>query len=258
MQWRRQQLYECDSERQHLDDPSSFSATANGCALMEPPPASSLPPRHSTSATLKRGQKRKHTSPTHQPPARVPDAPNKGFVGVRWRQYPYGIRFIPRVRVPKTRYDLPLGEYRTCEEAALVRDVAAFYYGKKGAFNYKNDYPSCLPEISSDLSRQEKIDWVSARAKERGRTLYSNHSLGTTSTRNTSSSTSSSSQPLTQMLPPPLPLTLPFVSRSHVTPQPGVTIATSGHHVQKPWLGAPVVPLPLESYAFLHARKRES
>lgn len=219
---------------------------------MEPPPP---PPvvisRHSTSAALKRGQKRKPTL-EQQTRARVSvteDAPNKGYVGVRWRQYPYGIRFIPRVRVPKTRYDLPLGEYRTCEEAAVVRDVAAFYYGKKGAFNFKNDYPNCLPEISSELSRQEKIDWVSARAKERGRTLFSKQALST-------SASSSSSQPLT--LPPPLPLALPFVSLP-VQPLPGVTIATSSR-LQKPWTSATVVPSPIESFAFssLKGRKHES
>ena len=223
--------------------------------MERPPPP---PPSRSSGATLKRGQKRKSMSSAQQPPARVSvaeDAPNKGFVGVRWRQYPYGIRFIPRVRVPKTRYDLPLGEYRTCEEAALVRDVAAFYYGKKGAFNFKNDYPSCLPEISLELSRQEKIDWVSALAKERGRTLFSKQALSTS----TLNASSSSSQPLS--IPSPLPLTLPFVSHPLVAaqPLPGVTIATSGH-VQKPWAAAPVVPLPLESFAFscLHGRKHES
>ena len=160
--------------------------------------------------------------------------------------------------MPKTRYDLPLGEYHTCEEATLVRNVAAFYYGKKGAFNFKTDYPSFLPEISLELSRQEKIDWVSACAKERSKTLFSSEALCTSALMKASTSAhvkaSSSSQPLT--LPPLLPVTLPFAS--HPLPQtlPGVTIATCSH-VQKPWPVTPGIPLPLESFAFsrLHGKK---
>ena len=197
----------------------------------------------------------------------VAEAPNKGFMGVRWWQYPYGVRFIPQVRVPKTRYDLPLDKYRTCEEVALVRDVAAFYYEKKGAFNFKTDYPSFLPEISLELSCQEKIDWVSARAKERGRTLFSSEALCTSALMKASTSAltkastsalvkaSLSSQPLT--LPPLLLVTLLFAS--HPLPQtlPGVTIATSGH-VQKPWPVTPGVPLPLDNFAFSHLHGKKA
>lgn len=116
-------------------------------------------------------QKRKSTEPSTKTGDQS-DAGNKNFTGVRWRRYPYGMRFVPRVRVPKTRYELPLGEYRTLDEAALVRDVATFYYGKKGGFNFTNDYPASLPEIPSHISGQEKIEWVSARAKERARIMF--------------------------------------------------------------------------------------
>ncbi|XP_024379887.1 uncharacterized protein [Physcomitrium patens] len=234
---------------------------------MEPQPRLS---GHSVTA-IKRGQKRKSISARQPTSSRVSipaeDAPNKGYIGVRWRQYPYGIRFIPRVRVPKTRYDLPLGEYRSCEEAALVRDVAAYYYGKKGAFNFKNDYSSFLPEISPQLSRQEKIDWVSACAKERGRTLFpkplNTLPLNTVPPNTSLNTSSSSSHPLKLPLPPPqsLPLSLPFGSHPLVTAKtiPGVTIATSSH-VQKPWTSTSVAPLPIESFAFccLQGRKHES
>ncbi|XP_024389831.1 uncharacterized protein [Physcomitrium patens] len=231
-----------------------------------PAPACSGPASGRSVPALKRGQKRKSTSELAPSTSgvttvRAEDAPNKGFIGVRWRQYPYGIRFIPRVRVPKTRYDLPLGEYRTCEEAALVRDVAAYYYGKKGAFNFRNDYPSFLPEISSQLSRQEKIDWVSARAKERGRTLFPKP------LNSVSLNTSSSSSQSKLVLPPPqsLPMPMPFVSNAHgnplltAQPLPAVTVATSSH-VQRPWTSSPVAPLSLQSFTFssLQSRKHES
>ncbi len=74
-------------------------------------------------------------------------------------------KYEPRVKLNNKR--LPLKEYDTWEEAALVHDVAKYCLGiKHGHFNSTLERYIHLPQISSELSPYEIVEFVLKCAKD--------------------------------------------------------------------------------------------
>lgn len=66
---------------------------------------------------------------------------------------------------------LPLGGYDTPEDAKIVRDIAAFYYGKaEGELALANGQVFSIPSMSEQekqsLHGMEKVQWVCRKARE--------------------------------------------------------------------------------------------
>jgi len=73
-------------------------------------------------------------------------------------------KYEPRVKLNKKR--LPLKEYDTWDEAALVHDVAKFCLRiEHGQFNFPLERYIDLPQIPSELPRDEIVEFVLKYAK---------------------------------------------------------------------------------------------
>jgi hypothetical protein len=73
-------------------------------------------------------------------------------------------KFEPRVKLNKKR--LPLKEYNTWDEAALVHDVAKVCLGiEHGHFNFPLEQYIDLPRIPSELPSDEIVEFVLKHAK---------------------------------------------------------------------------------------------
>ena len=84
-------------------------------------------------------------------------------------------KYEPRFKPPREAMDcgiincLSLGQYDTCDEAKIVRQIAAFYYGKgEGRVAFEDGSYFSLPLMSERqkcLNGMDKAKWVTSKAK---------------------------------------------------------------------------------------------